>query len=362
MRSAAIETACDRFEAWLGPQLGPEVELLDTRVAFDATGWSVRCRARVPDAELELRLAEGPSLESPSLTVGGPGHWRAALDGRVDLARATDAVSHLRRAVAPQAPRREPLDGARARALLGAEGALLADTIDAFARAYGAPLEAVWLEGDDTPSIGFPPVVTDQEVLMYAPPPFRQDAHTVAYVEDLGFAVDARDRVHVVPVPSAFARRRRRLGVDGGLRPELRVLFGALYSPRAWLASIARGVFPMNVHGGVAGTLARASRLPLTRSHRQKVNNHFHALGHDMGMHALAMHRVPSARMAELRRLARVALRRGRARPAASFFEERLTRACVETWARTARPEDFEARFDERYPALRAELARIAHG
>ncbi len=357
MRSAAIDRACGHFEAWLGEALGPEVELFDTRVGFDATGWSVRCRARVADAELDLRLAEGQGL-----TVGGPGRWRAALDGRVDPARAADEAGALRRAVAPRSAHREPLDGAAARRLLGAEGALLADTVDAFARCYGAPLEAVWLEGDEAPSVGFPPVVTDQEVLMYAPPPFRQDAHTIAYLEDLGFAVDARDRVFAVPVPSAFARRRARLGVDGGLAPELRVLRGALYSPRAWLGEIARGVFPMNVHGGVARLLASVSRGPMLASHRRKLHNHFHALGHDMGMHALAMHRVPRARMAELRRLARVALARGRAKPAASFFEERLTRACVETWARTARPEAFEARFDEGFEPLRAELARLAHG
>lgn len=355
MRSTAVDEACARFEAWLEPRLGPSLELVDTRVAFDATGWSITCRARAPDAELELRLGDGGAF-----TVGGPSAWRAALAGRVE--GAAEAAAALRREVMPRAPRREPLTGARARALLGAEGALLSDTIDAFARGYGAPLEAVWLEGDAAPSIGFPPVVTGQEVLMYAPPPFRQDARGAAYLEDLGFAVDARERVFAVPTPSAFARRRARLGIDGGLRPELRVLHGTLYSARAWLAAIAGGAFPINVHGAVARVLARAARLPLHASHRAKLHNHFHALGHDMGMHALAMHRVPRARMAELRRLARVAIARGRARPAASFFEERLTRACVDAWAAVRAPGDFEARFEGAYGELRRELAEIAHG
>ncbi|MCB9595965.1 MAG: hypothetical protein H6719_24810 [Sandaracinaceae bacterium] len=357
MRTEAIERACGRFEAWLAPRLGPAVDVTGTRVAFDATGWSVSCRAVTPDGALDLRLGDRQRWQ-----LGGPAAARAALEARLDDARVADAVTRLRDEVGPQRPRREPLTAPRARALLGEDGARLADTVDAFARYYGQPLEAVWLDGDDTPSVGYPPVVTDQELLMYAPPPFRQDAHMVAYVEDLGFAVDPRDRVFAVPVPSVFERRRARLGVEGGLRPELQVLRATLYSPRAWLTQIARGVFPMNVHGRLSRGLAAARRLPLHRSQRAKLNNHFHALGHDMGIHTLAMHRVPWRRMAELRRLARVALSRGRARAAASFFEERLTRACVDTWAEATAPADFEPRFASAFPALRAELARIAHG
>ncbi|MBX3274220.1 MAG: hypothetical protein KF729_28395 [Sandaracinaceae bacterium] len=357
MRTVAVERACAAFEAWLAPRLGAEIALDETRVAFDATGWSVTCRARAPGAELALRIAGDGRL-----TVAGASAWRTAIEARVERAGALEAARALRGAVGPQRPRREPLTGARARVLFGDEGALIAGTVDAFARAYGAPLEAVWLEGDETPSLGFPPVVEQQEVLLHAPPPFRQDAHTVAYLEDLGFAVDARDRVAIVPLPRALARRRARLGVDGGLAPALREVPRVGYSPRAWLAAIAsEAALPINVHGALAHALSRALALPLHPSQRARLNDHFHALGHDVGVHALALHRVPAARLAELRRLARVALARGRARQAATFFEGRLTRACVETWARVAEPRDFEPAFEDVYPTLRTELATIAH-
>ena len=370
MRTAAIDEACGRFEATLSPRLGPALDLSDTRVTFDTKAWSVRCRADTPSGPLELRIA-APRREGDTLSwqlSGEPdraARWRSELDERLagaGSASVAAAVDVLRRDVAPREPAHSPLTGSIARATLGEDGALLAASVDAFGRYYGEPLVAVALAGDDAPSVGFPPVVRDQELLMYAPPPFRQDARTRAYLEDLGFAIDKRHRVFAVPTPRVFSRRGARLGVSGGLRPELRVLRATLFSPRAWLSAIIEGVFPINVHAVIANALARLGhRAPLHPSQHEKLNNHFHALGHDMGIHTLAMHRVGKGQMAELRRLARVARGRGRAGPAARFFEERLTRACVDTWAELEHPDEFSRAFGPTFQVLRAELARIAH-
>ena len=247
---------------------------------------------------------------------------------------------------------------------LGAEGRPLRAACEAFSKHYGQSVGMVRLGGREPPSIYYPHV-TDQEVLLHAPPPFREDAHAAAYLEDLGFAVNRRGRVCAVPLPSVFARRLERLGGRGGLRPELRRLGATLFSPRRWLREVCTGVFPINVQATVSRVLgAVGERLVVHASQREKLNTHFHALGHDMGVHTLAMHAVPRSRMRELCRLAAVALRRGRRATlrAAGFFEERLTRACVEVWAAVRAVSEFEQRFERVFPTLAAELARGVYG
>ena len=56
--------------------------------------------------------------------------------------------------------------------------------------------------------------------------------------------------------------------------------------------------------------------------------------------------------------------RGGLARPerVARFFEERLTRSCVEVWAGCERPEGFVPLFETRYPALCEELRELVFG
>lgn len=361
----------DRFAAVLAPRLGPAWAVRDTRVSFDSTGWSVRCDATADGAPVVLLMSPphaSGQVRHPGFTLGVvDGAPRAPLEPAACDAVA-EALAELRRRVRPEPAPSEPLDGRRARVLLGADGARLAPSIDAFRRHYGEPLRAVFLGGDRAPSIAFPPVAPEQELLMYAPPPFREDARMAAYLADLGFAVDARGRISTVPTPAAFARRRRRLSIDAeGLRPALRPSTEALFSPRAWLSQIADGVLPINVHGRLSHALtapARAISVRLHRELRAYWNNHFHALGHDMGMHSLTMHRVPSAAMARMRAVAVEALRRGRApsRRVATFFEERLTRTCHERWAEVTRPEGFARAFDAAAPALFDALNRELHG
>jgi len=377
VRTAAIDAACGRFEATLAGHLAPALALRDTRVTTDPHGWRVRLRADSPDGPLELSIAP-PRAPGERLTwslAGGSGALREALGAPLGADAVADGVGSLRDAVARGEPRRAPLEAR----WLGEDGPPLAPWIDAYARAYGVALEAVWLEGDETPSVGLPAALDDQAVLLHAPPSFREDARMIAYLEDLGFAVDARDRVSVVPLPRGFARRYARLIAarpppardrrEGrsprepgahrpALVPELRRVRAKVFSPRDWLRAVAGGVLPINVHGAISHLVATARRAPLPRSVTASMDDHLHALGHDVGVHALALHRVPPRRMAALRRLARVALGRGRATAAASFFEERLTRACTELWASARRPEDFEAAYESVHDELATELAR----
>lgn len=351
MRTQAIEAAFDRFEATLAPRLG--LSLTGTRVTSDDNGFAVTASAE----DLVLRSVERDGVVDWRLEGA---HAESARPRLADAREAMDeALATLRHAIRSEPPQPTPLTASNAKALLG-DGTLAA-TVDAFARHYGAPLETVSLPGDDVPSVRFPAVVRDQELLMFAPAPFREDARMRAYLSDLGFAIDADHRVSTVPLPASFERRRRRLGALGGLEPELVRLRWPIFSPRGWLRRLSRGVIPVNIDGRLGRALGAASRrLPVPGATRAYLHNHFHALGHDVGMHALAMHRVPTSQMSELRRLARAALRRGRAEGAARFFEERLTRACVDAWADVRRPEAFAARFERDFAALRRELAREA--
>lgn len=343
----------------------PGVTLRDARVTRDAHGFRVRLRGDSPDGPLELSLGAPRAGERLTWALaGGSSALREALDAPLRADAVADAVGVLRAEVAPAAPRRAPLEAR----WLGEDGPLLAPWIAAYRRAYGVGLEAVWLDGDDTPSVGFTAGLDDQAVLLHAPPPFREDARMIAYLEDLGFAVDGRDRVSVVPLPRVFLRRFSLLEAasEGRARtpalvPELRRARAKVFAPRTWLYAVAGGALPINVHSTISRLLAVARRAPLPRGVTASMDDHLHAIGHDVGVHALALHRVPARRMGALRRLARVALARGRATSAASFFEERLTRACTELWAEIGRPEDFEARYEAVHDALAAELAREAY-
>lgn len=326
MRTARIAAAFDRLEATRG--------LAGAQAGSDEAGLWVRAG----DERFEAH----------------PGGWRSRAPIDEETRAALDG---LREALRVTPPRSEALDRRSATRLLGEDGPRLAETVEAFAECYGQPLVAVFLEGDPVPSIRFPAVAPEQELLMYAPPPFREDARMQAYLLDLGFEVDRGCRVSTVPLPASFARRRARLEARGGLRPELVPLRWPLFSPAAWLREVARGVIPVNVNGRLGGWLARLARLPVPGATRAYLNNHFHALGHDVGLHGLALHRVPAPAMAELRRLARGARSVERA---ARFFEETLTRACVDLWAEVRRPEEFAPRFERAFGGLRRELAHEA--
>ena len=361
VRTAVIDQACERFRSQLGGRLGQTFVVGTPRVAFDSVGRHVRTSIQTPRGTLRVRMSSQEPVgrrfswdlhgdrelvqrfgeELPT----GPEVQTAALAD--ELCRQVQPLRHTADVLGPEAMR-----------ALGDEGAQLAPAFEAFSSHYGVPVGSLCLPGDPAPSIAYPHV-TDQEVLLYAPPPFREDAHMAAYLEDLGFAVDRHHRVFAVPLPSVFLRRLGHLAAGGGLRPELRRLRATLFSASDWLMEIAAGVFPINVDGTVSRLLGRfGRRFALHRSQQEKLHTHFHALGHDMGIHTLAMHRVPAPRMRELRRLASVALRRGGRAPreAADFFENDLTRACAETWSEVDRPAAFEACFEDRFFELSAAL------
>lgn len=368
MRTAEIDAALRRFEVSLGAQLAPAIRSVrGARLSIDGGGASIACEGATESGACAIRIARPGADAGPrsSGIVVHAGAARVGASARLEaIALAVDVLVEAARR--PREPRCEPLDGARARALWGEEGALLAPGIDAFRAHYGAAPHAVFLDGDEAPSIALPDVAGEQGVLLHAPPPFREDARMRAYVEDLGFAIDARDRVSTVPLPSSFARRRARLGAQGGFAPVLVPWRLALIAPSRWLARLARGVLPINVRGRASYALSAPARAlgRAVPSIRAAWNTHFFALAHDMGLHALAMHRIGEGAMTALRGLAERALARGAgaAARAAAFFEERLTRACCDLWVDVRDPDAFAARFDAVLPGLVGELRASALG
>ena len=379
MRTASITAAYGRFAADLTEQLGAGVRVAGVRVRFDSRGRCVRCTVSVGGASAELiyggqPFERGPFEQGRRRSEPQRLPWR--LEGDRDathrlcgaLAARLDDLGDLRATllceqVEPPRYRSVELTPAACAAHLGPEGRVLAGSFVAFARYFGEPLHLVWRAADSPPSIEYPPV-TDQAVLLHAPPPLREDALFLAYLDDLGYGVDARGKVSAVPLPFAFSKRRRQLRATGGLWPQLQVYRATLYSSRAWLTHIADGVLPVNAHGPTSRGLALLATAPLHSSQKEKLTTHFHALAHDMGLHVLACHRVPAARMRELSRLARVALGRGRGptRRAAEFFEEPFTRTCMSVWAEIEHPDGFADALERHFPALHAELAEAAYG
>ncbi|HJK90484.1 MAG TPA: hypothetical protein RMH26_07055, partial [Polyangiaceae bacterium LLY-WYZ-15_(1-7)] len=214
------------------------------------------------------------------------------------------------------------------------------------------------------PSLAFPDVAPEQSVFLRAPAVFANDARGRAYLADLGYGVDAGGKIAIVPLPADFARRRAALGQRGGFDARLVPAPVALFSGRRWLRDLAGGVLPINLYGRRAYALTRRPRALSTRLHPtfvRKWHTHFHALGHDMSLHALGWHRIGvaarEALLAEARRTLGLGLRARRAAArAAIFFEERLTRTCAELWMELDAPDAFEARFDAALPTLLAAL------
>ncbi|HJL04172.1 MAG TPA: hypothetical protein RMH85_18060 [Polyangiaceae bacterium LLY-WYZ-15_(1-7)] len=291
---------------------------------------------------------------------------RARLGGRASEPVAAALAAYWEAARAPTRGRREALDGARAAALFAGEGALLAPWVDAFAAHYGRPLGLWWPERGEAgrPSLAFPDVAPEQSVFLRAPAVFANDARGRAYLADLGYGVDAGGKIAIVPLPADFARRRAALGQRGGFDARLVPAPVALFSGRRWLRDLAGGVLPINLYGRRAYALTRRPRALSTRLHPtfvRKWHTHFHALGHDMSLHALGWHRIGvaarEALLAEARRTLGLGLRARRAAArAAIFFEERLTRTCAELWMELDAPDAFEARFDAALPTLLAAL------
>jgi len=159
----------------------------------------------------------------------------------------------------------------------------------------------------------------------------------------LGFEADDDGALRTVPTPEGFARRMARLGLARhGLRSEVRVGHPGVPG-RAWLRGVARGVLLTRV---LPPRLARMLRVPPCDDA---------LLAHDLGLHLLAFHMLPSRFVRWLRSRAAVALRE-RTGTVADFVEGPLTRTCRDAWDDVTSPDDFFDAFRGRAPEVIAPL------
>ncbi len=276
--------------------------------------------------------------------------WATALERTTPSKRdaLADALTTLRREtrLAPPAP--EPLD-AHSIDAFGDEASLIRPLLDSYRDHYGRGLELVrWPSGP--PSILFPDVVQEQSVFATVSVPFAEDVRMRAYLRDLGYGLLGR-KMRLVPTPAAFRARRAAvgLGASGFAARLIRARIPVLRT-RPWLVGLAEGTFTVNLRSARLNRWTRLTREIGRRLHPELAamwHTHFHALGHDMGLHVFALHRIPESGMADLKARARRAAqgRRRNALSTAAFFEGELTRRCVDIWDKLAHPAEFAARF-----------------
>ncbi len=230
------------------------------------------------------------------------------------------------------------------------EGGVLRQVARAFERHYRVPLRALDL-GRDAPSVFFPQVAPGQNLFLRAPRSF-DDVRMRAYVRDLGFEVREGD-LRVVPLPSSFEAR------EGGLVPRFVERAPVMLSPSRWVKSVVSGTLPINIRfERESRLLHRVARVSARASDALDAmwNTHFCALGHDMSLHAFAMHRLGAEEWDPLRAALRAALRLGRAKEAADFVEGAFTRGCVDLWNDVGTPEDWDTAFARRVDSWMTEL------
>lgn len=232
------------------------------------------------------------------------------------------------------APREVPIE----EAFDAPDGSVLGQVARAFERHYRVPLRALDL-ARDIPSIVFPQVAPGQNLFLRAPRSF-DDLRMRAHVRDLGFDVRDGD-LRVVPLPSSFEPN------EGGLVPRFVERAPVMLSPARWVRSVVSGTLPINTRFDGDSLLHRIARASARASGSLDAmwNTHFCALGHDMSLHAFAMHRLGAEEWDPLRAALRAALRLGRAKEAADFVEGTLTRHCVRLWNEATSPEDWDVRF-----------------
>lgn len=236
------------------------------------------------------------------------------------------------------------------------EGALLAPWTSAYAAHYGLPLRLKATPSQ--PSVAFPDLRLAQSLFLRAPAAFTEWARGRAYLQDLGMDVGPSGYVDVVPTPAEFRRRVRALGLPEPLRPTFAPDPALVIPPARWLAHLRRRRLPIHLRAEWKYRLGAPAREVMHRVYapwRVKWHTHFHAFGHDMSLHGLALHRLPAAALEAL--LERAGRARGRGvRAAADFFETTLTRRCVELWREVDEPEAFADAFERVFPELERAL------
>lgn len=204
--------------------------------------------------------------------------------------------------------------------------------------------------------------LSDDGSFFTLPPALRVDAPSLLYLRRLGFGWNERGVVRQVPLPSHFERVLGGAGLGGlGMRPRIVALPTMAAFDRRWLASSTQAVLPINL-GSRAFYLRHAWRyVPrLTRRPRSArwLASHFTILPHDLGVHALSVHLLPTCVLLELGRRIRAtwALTRWRAlrppRALLSFYDTDLHLYCRSAWS--------EVQSVSELPALLCEPSRLA--
>lgn len=204
--------------------------------------------------------------------------------------------------------------------------------------------------------------LSDDGSFFTLPPSLRVDAPSLLYLRRLGFGWNERGVVRQVPLPSHLERVLRGADLGGfGMRPRIVSLPTMAAFDRRWLASSTHAVLPINL-GSRAFYLRHAWRyVPrLTRRPRSVgwLASHFTILAHDLGVHALPVHLLPSSVLLELGRRIRAswATTRWRAlrppRPLLSFYDTDLHLYARAAWS--------EAESVSELPAALCQPSRLA--
>jgi hypothetical protein len=161
------------------------------------------------------------------------------------------------------------------------------------------------------------------------------------YFAGLGFGIDERNEMSIVPVPTSLRAGILQVTPDWPfemrLGQERKMLRAADWS-RRWL-SFRLPMMVIKAAGGAAG-----------------------AYVHDVGLHGVLFHRIPSARWHTLLGILNdgVASKPRKVLPrVAEFLEVTLTHTCEDCWGEAFEPQDFDSAFDERFEELMSTAREI---
>ena len=161
-----------------------------------------------------------------------------------------------------------------------------------------------------------------------------------AYFASLGFGVDERGEMNIVPVPETFETRVRERHPGWPLIPSVHAIRKP-WTNASWASIWMDGKIPMMVSRpdseGTSGVYA-----------------------HDVGFHGCLFHRIDADSWAAITETLRVGVAENRERgldQAGLFIENPLSRTAIEAWNDCCHPSEFELHFRRRLPRA-LEIAR----
>lgn len=185
----------------------------------------------------------------------------------------------------------------------------------------------------------------------------------------LGFVFDDDAYLRTVPTPTTYARALAGHDELARVRPRLIANHRSTLWHVAWAILVSRNVLPISVapaHAALRHSLVSRLRSQVSRSSGPSmIQCDVGMPGHDMGVHAAALHAVPRAAWDELLALA---IERARARPLgllghegvltrlAVFFEGPVTKGCWQAWYEADEPSEFAGCYARQHPAIVDEL------